>query len=99
MGTELLWPSATAAVRGSVLLGIWGRAEEGSIAFLGFFSSKEGMQGIYPHPKHRDMGLLSWIISRYMFLLPVGGLGSCDTVSPPPSPLSFSITSYSSRCA
>lgn len=36
-------------------LGMEGLRER--FAFLGFFLLQEGMQGIYPHPKYRDMGL------------------------------------------
>lgn len=98
MGMELLWPSVTAAIRGSVVLGIWGRAE-GALHSWDFFCEGRHARDL-PTPEIQRYGpLLSWIISRYIFLLPVGGLGSCDIVSPPPSLLSFSITSYSSRCA
>ena len=57
MGTERLRSSANSGCQGE--RGAWDLGMDGltEIAFLGFFLLQKGMQGIYPHPKYRDMGL------------------------------------------
>lgn len=88
-------PRSTPAVRGSVVPGIWGwtdRLREHCIP--GIFSASGRHARDLPTPEIQRYGpLLSWIISRDIFLLPGGGVGnivSCDILSPPahhPSPL------------
>lgn len=56
MGTEPLWPSATAAVRGSMLLGIWGRAE-GALHSWDFFLEGRHARDL-PTPKTQRYGPL-----------------------------------------
>lgn len=53
MGTEPLWPSATAAVRGSVLLGIWGRAE-GALHSWDFFLRRKACKG-FTHTQNTEI--------------------------------------------
>lgn len=104
MGTEPLKFSADSnhqAESGAWDLGMEGLREP---CIPGIFSAAGRHARDLSTPEiQRYRPLLSWIISRDIFLLPVGGVASivsCDIVSPSSSvPLALSITSYSSRCA
>ena len=77
-----------------------GRAE-GALHSWDFFLLQEGMQGIYPHPKYRDMGLScpGSFPGTYFCSLWEGLEVLSAVILLAPVLLSLSITSYSSRCA